>query len=233
MRSRLIRFLAVVFFVAAAAGAYAWWFLPAPVRGEVTLTGFDGEQLPAAGAGVALYPREPFLAHLQKELERRPAELAAADERLSVARNEWERCALQRTDAAKALRVAERANAADLEVSRARHDAALQAETAAYERLEALTREREDLDNPARVFRKMGDPRSEGLTDEEGNFFLRAPRNTELFLLVRARSGGRFDAVWVRPIGALREPIELSNKELVTIEALESLVAGEGSWKGS
>jgi hypothetical protein len=226
MKSRLILFLALGFFVAAVAGSVAWWFLPAPVRGEVTLTGFDGEQLPSAGARVALYPRELFLSHLQKELARRPAELAAADERLSLARNEWERCALQRTEAVKALRVAERTNAADLETSRARHEAALQAETAAYERLEALTREREELDNPARVFRKMADPLVDGATDEEGKFFLRAPRKTEIFLLVRARSGSRFDAVWVRPIGALREPIKLSNKELATIEALGSLVDG-------
>lgn len=227
MKSRLPRLILLGAFVAAVGWLVAWWFLPAPLRGEVMLTGFDGESQPAVGAEVALYPSGPFLSHLRKQMAHRPVEMAAAEERLSVARNEWERCAAQRTEAAKALRVAERTNAADLEASRARHEAALRAEALAYERLEALTGEREALDGVARLFEGLGQPLFAGRTDDEGKFFLRAPRRKDFFLVARARADGRFDAVWVKEVGALREPLDLTNGNLATIEALGSLAAGK------
>lgn len=151
--------------------------------------------------------------------------MAAAEEAISEAREEWNRKARRRDDAIKILRVAERSNASDLGACRAAYERAASEADAAYSLMEKCTFERDALEDPASILAGLPAASSaQAAANKDGTFVLRSwgPRSA-FFVLVRAQDRDGAAMLWLVPAG--RAPEVYDNNNMLTADALRGLAS--------
>jgi len=197
-----------------------------PVDGQVLLHDVDGREAPAVGAKAAWYPAEVVEQQLDAWLSsyqdwRRTNELL-----VRAARNEWAQQTSARDEAARILRVAERANAADLEICRARHrEAAADAEDA-LRKLEKLSSGGDESADPARFVAGLPPASAEFVADADGRFGLQAPYGQTGYVVVSFRQSGerKESLVWLRNLDLEKnQALKFSNADVLTTESLAKL----------
>lgn len=196
------------------------------VHGRVLLQDVDGGEQPGSGAGIAWQPSAVVEQHLQAWLEVREKWQRENELEIRAARNEWSQKVSARDEAARILRVAERANSADLEICRARYrEAAADAEDA-LRVLEGVNAGADEAADPARFLAGLPAPSIEFVADADGRFSARVPQGEAgYFVASLERAGERKELlVWMRRV----EPdasgaIQLSNANLLTGENLARL----------
>jgi|GEM_PF-4977696 len=193
------------------------------VHGRVLLQDVNGGEQPGSGAKVVWYPAAVVEQHLHAWLEARGKWQRDNELETRAARNEWNQKVSARDEAARILRVAERANAADLEICRARHrEAAADAEDALRD-LEKLNLGADDATDPARFLASLPPPSVEFAADGDGRFRVQAPRGSEGYIVASLeRAGERKELfVWMRRAEPDdNEGVQLSNANLLTSETL-------------
>ena len=197
-----------------------WW--PFVATGTVRLESFDGSISAPHSASVCAVSRRQLLAHVRKEFDQLPLKVAAADQAIAEAREEWNRRARRRDDAGRVLRVAERSNASDLSACRAVYERAASETDTAYESMEARMRERDALEDPATIIGSSPDTSSAKAANSDGSFVLRSwgPRSA-FFVLVRAEDQKGASMLWLVP--ANHAPAIYDNSNMLTPAALRTL----------
>lgn len=222
--------LILVGIVALAVGGYFLLPRTATVEGRVRLHGLGGEEIPGTGARVACYRAETFDGLLRQWL--RDGEDAHGKTRLELqaARSYWNEMTARRDEAARILRVAERANSADLEICRARHrEAAADAEDA-FRRMEELGTGFDATSDPARFLAGLPPSSGEVVADSDGIFRVEVPRGAEIFLVasLAGKREGEQTMVWLRG-GRFDEgeKVQFSNADLLTAGKLAEIARAE------
>lgn len=230
-------------FVAAAVLLVGGYFLLVPrtlvVEGRVVLRGLDGEETPVAGAKVAVYPSgvvEDALRRWRREHEGSRAEKGLE---LQAARKLWGEMTARRDEAARILRVAERANSADLAICRARYrEAATDAEDA-LKRMEDLGAGSDEAVDPARFLAGLPSATNQWVTDATGTFRAVIPTGAEVVLVasLEEKQAAADTIVWLRR-GRFDqgEKVQFSNANILTADQLAALARAEkgpGSPEGS
>lgn len=230
-------FVAVVVLVA---GGY---FLSVPrtsvIEGRVVLHGLDGRETPGAGATVAVYSAPAVEGVLRQWSSDYEDSRTQNRLELQAARRHWTEMTARRDEAARILRVAEQANAADLEICRARHrEAAADAEEA-LQRMEHLGSGLDESINPVRFLAALPTPAAEFVANNEGFFRAEVPGGIEMFLVAHlpGQGPGAETIVWLRR-GRFDngEKVQFSNAHVLTAEQLVGLARtqkGPGSPAGS
>lgn len=220
----LLVFAAVVVLL----GAVYFWVQggSTSVHGRVLLQDVNGGELPGSGAKVAWHPADVVEQQLHAWLEAREGWRRDNELEIRAVRNEWNQKVSARDEAARILRVAERANAADLEICRARHrEAAADAEDA-LRGLEKLNSGADDATDPARFLASLPPPSVEFAADGDGRFSVQAPQGSKGFLVASLERAGKREEllVWMqRAESDDDEGVQLSNANLLTSETLARL----------
>jgi hypothetical protein len=196
------------------------------VHGRVLLQDVEGGEQPGGGARIAWQPSAVVEQHLHAWLEVREKWQRENELEIRAARNEWSQKVSARDEAARILRVAERANSADLEICRARYrEAAADAEDALRD-LEAISAGADEAADPARFLAGLPAPSIEFVADADGRFSARVPHGEAGYFVASLEQAGdqRESLVWLRRV----EPdangaIQLSNANLATGETLARL----------
>jgi hypothetical protein len=145
---------------------------------------------------------------------------------IRAARNEWNQRVALRDEAARILRVAERSNAADLEICRARHrESAADAEDA-FRRMEQLGSSGDHIADPSRFRASLPSPSMEFSVNADGEFSVEAPQRGRGYLLaVMERSDDPEGAlVWLREVaGGGGEALNLSNSDILAVDSLAKM----------
>ena len=213
--------------------AVVWWQSRAvEVSGRVGLRSWDGAVTVPQPARAMLVPRRQAVDFLRRGMVEWPAARAAAEARREEARVDWEGRVAARDEALRILRVAERANAADLAECRLRFEEAERAENETYAKLEQRTGAAERADDPALLVAQLPGAADAGEIGADGRLFLRSTVWQSPVLVVLAGEGEAAQA-WLVPADAAwggTVDVELSNANLITAEGLRALtgIAGEG-----
>lgn len=219
-------------------GALYFWVQGGTVAvgGHVLLQDVDGGQQPGSGAKVVWHPAAVVDGHLQAWLEAREDWQRKNELVIRAARNEWNQKVSARDEAARILRVAERSNAADLEICRARYrEAAADAEDALRD-VEKLNSDADEATDPARFLAGLPTPSAEFATDGDGCFSVQAPRGAEGYIVASLNKAGenKETLVWMRHAEIDGEKgVQLSNANLLTSETLTRLAREIKSRKAS
>jgi len=220
-----MRHLLVFAAVAVLLGALYFWVQGGTVSvyGRVLLQDMDGQAQAGSGAKVVWHPAAVVEQHLHAWLEAREKWQRDNELGIRAARNEWNQRVSARDEAARILRVAERANAADLEICRARYrEAAADAEDALRD-LEKLNSGADDATDPSRFLASLPAPSVEFAADGDGRFSVQAPQGSEGYIVASLeRAGERKELfVWMRRATPDdNEGVQLSNANLLTSETL-------------
>lgn len=209
------------------AGAYFWsQTRSVPVDGQVVLHDVDGREAAASGAKAAWYPAEIVEQQLVAWISAYEDWQRTNELQLRAARNEWNQKTAARDEAARILRVAERANAADLAICQARHrEAAADAEDA-LRRLEQLNSGADESADPARFVAGLPPASVEFAADADGRFSLQAPHGQAGYVVVSfERSGQRGESlVWLVKVDPKEiKELKFSNANVLTTESLAKL----------
>lgn len=201
---------------------YAWWHgRGVEVAGRVALRNWDGALTVPPGARVAVLPAAKVERRVRQRLAALDRVRAEAVAEQDKARARWQRKAASRDAAQRVVRVAERANAPDLELCR-RRLAVAEAELAeAFADLEALAGRVERLSDPRALVAGLVGPGQAAALDEEGRFAVRAPAGARPVVLVEAEPG----LVWLEPVERRRgKPVVLdfSNANVLDLATLRS-----------
>lgn len=207
-----------------AAAVYLSWFLRAvEIRGRVALRSWDGEVSVPLSAQAFVFSRPGVKSVLRRQWAAWPAEQAAAQARGEEAREVWREKVAAREEALRVLRVAEKANAADLAACRLRHDEAEAAAQAAFAELEKRLAEEEQLSDPAALVAAWRGAIDGTRVAADGTFALRARagQHPVLVVLVPAGEAGPGQA-WLQSVDARggAAEVELSNTNLLTLAGL-------------
>jgi hypothetical protein len=202
----------------------------AAVEGRVVLRGLDGHETPGAGAKVAGYPVEAAGEALRQWLREYDELHSRSRLELQAARKNWHELTARRDETARILRVAERANSADLEICRARHREAVADAEDAFRRLEQLSAALDDSVAPARFVANLPPAWSETASDADGVFRAELPGGAEIFLVARlpGKAPGAESVVWLRR-GRFDdgEKVQFSNANVLTAEQLAEIARAE------
>ncbi|MBE2179605.1 MAG: hypothetical protein IAE97_03955 [Chthoniobacterales bacterium] len=222
----------------AAAGAAAWWHLrgdapaPAPtasVEGRVALRALDGGVLVPEHVAVQVYTREMMEDHLRAWLKRFEQSAAANEMSIESARQVWRERNAARLEAARVVQVAEKSNAADLGLCRARLRQAEESAQESFARLEQLSADGERTADPASILGSLPPSRMLVHADPEGNFALELQPGDRL-VLVLAAGEDKDRAVWLHSLevpSGEGEPLEFSAGSLLTIHHLRALLSSK------
>jgi hypothetical protein len=196
------------------------------LEGRVVLRGLDGQETPGAGAKVAHYPAELVDEALSRWLRDYEENRSKNRLELQAARRRWEQMAERRDEAARILRVAERANSADLEICRARHREAVADAEDALRRMEQMDAGLNETADPVRLVAELPLAAGETTAGADGTFALEVPGKTDIYLVARL-AGQTPEAetlVWMRR-GPFEdgEKIQFSNGNLLTAEMLAAM----------
>lgn len=218
----------------AAALYLSWFFRAVEIRGRVSLRSWDGEVSVPESAQALVFARPRVKSGLRRQLAAWPEARAAAAARGEQAREAWREKVAAREEALRVLRVAEKANAADLAACRTRYDEAEAAAQAAFAELERCLAEEEQLADPAALIASWRGAIDATRVAADGTFVLRARRGQHpvLVVLVPAGEGGPGQA-WLQAVQARGADVqmELSNTNLLTLAGLEEF-AGPGAVPG-
>ena len=199
------------------------------IEGRIALRDLHDQDVPGAGARVVLYRAEVIEQQLRSWLEDYDKFRRENGLTIRAARNEWNQKVALRDEAARILRVAERANSADLEICRARHrEAAADAEDA-LRRVESLGSAADRTTHPALFLASLPPPSVEYSADAGGRFRIDAPQGVRGFVCATLKNNGsKEELVWLREISGLeREEIQLSNANLLTAETLAGMARAQ------
>jgi len=220
-----VRHLLVLALIAALLAAGYFLLVPrtSMVQGRVVLNSLDGEETPGAGARVAAYPATAVDDALRGWLGEFDESRASSRLEVQAARRVWSQLTARRDEAARILRVAERANAADLDICRARHrEAAADAEDA-LRRLAQLEAGYDETVDPVRFAAALPPPIREAVAGADGTFRMEVPRGGDLCLVARwsKNLGAGETVVWLRasPLED-GEDVQFSNANVLTAEKL-------------
>lgn len=212
------------------AGLYFWGQgRTASLEGRVYTRDLEGREVPGANAKVVWYPADVVGQQLASWLAdydnlRRESGLS-----LRAARNEWNQRVALRDEAARILRVAERANSADLDICRARHrEAAADAEEA-LRHMESLESAANQASDPARFLASLPPPSVEFAADSDGRFRVDAPHGVRGFVFAALGGGeGKEAMVWWREVVVGEgELLEFSNANVLTAEMLAGIARAQ------
>lgn len=205
----------------------AWQSRPVQIEGRLALRGWDGGVVaPVSGRGVVM-PVSKLRSLLRGKMQALDVELAAAELRCDEARRLWVEKSAARVEAMRVLRVAERANAADLVSCRERHAEAAMAADEALAVLERRNRQREALFDPAALLADLPAPTDIAQIGEDGLFTLKA-RAWHRPLVVVVQTGDAKDGagqVWLRAVevsGGQTVQVEFSNADILTMQKLKT-----------
>lgn len=222
----------LIFWVAAllaAATAYFFWHnREVEIRGRVILRSWDGGLTVPESAEVSVYARPSLKSSLRGKRQAWSEDQAAAEARSEEARRGWREKVAAREETGKILRVAERSNATDLDLCRARHAEAEDAANAAYAELERRTALMDKLADPAAMLSGLRGALASTKIDGEGHFSLKARigQRPVLVVLVPAGQSG-VGAAWLQRVDASGESaveVELSNTNLLTLDGLQDFL---------
>lgn len=209
------------------------------VNGRVLLQDVDGREQPGSGARVAWHTAAVVDEHLRAWFEAREDWQRKNELEIRAVRNEWTQKVAARDEAARILRVAERANSADLEICRARHrEAAADAEEA-LRKMEKLGSGADAATDPARFLAGLPSPSAEFAAGADGQFSVQATRGDAGYVVASLERGaGRQELlVWLqRAEPGQSEQVQLSNANLLTGESLARLareIKNRGATVGS
>ena len=219
-----------------AAAVYLSWSLRAvEIRGRVALRSWDGEVSVPDSAQALVFSRPGVKSALRKQLAAWPEARAAAKARGEQAREVWRGKVAAREEALRILRVAEKANAADLAACRSRHAEAEAAAQASFAELERSLADEEKLGDPAALIAAWRGALDGTRVAGDGTFVLRARRGQHPVLVVLVPAGPSGPAqAWVQPVearGGVAE-VELSNTNVLTPAALQEF-AGVAAASGA
>lgn len=196
------------------------------IEGRVVLQDLDGREVGGSGAAVEWHPSSVVERQLQTWLATSKAHKSAADLRLRAARNDWMQKAKARDEAAAILRIAERSNSADVDISRARHrEAAADAEEA-LQQLEKLTSGADEVTDPSRFLDGLPESAFACGAQEDGRFILAVPAGEAGFVAASMPKGGARgqSVVWLCAVGRDgAEELLLSNANVLTTDNLVRL----------
>lgn len=218
------------FFGCAAALLGAAYFLLLPrnhvVEGRVVVFGFAGEETAGEGAGLAVHPAEVVREALGSWLRDFDAHRVSNRLEVQAARKVWMQASARRDEAARILRVAEQANAADLPICQARHrEAAADAEDA-LNRLQYLEAGFDEIADPAAFISGLPEPLLQTSAGTDGSFRLVVPAGEEVYLVANlpAPQSGQQATAWLR-CGPFDdgERVQFSNANVLTAESLARL----------
>ena len=186
----------------------------------------EGGEVPVEGAKLAWYPADVVEQQLQFWLADYDEWCRVNGLQIRAARNEWNQRVALRDEAARILRVAERSNAADLEICRARHrESAADAEDA-LRRMEQLGSSGDHIADPSRFRASLPSPSMEFSVNADGEFSVEAPQRVRGYLLaVMERSDDPKGAlVWLREVaGGGGEALNLSNSDILAVDSLAKM----------
>lgn len=205
-----------------------WQFRGIEIRGRVSLQSWDGTLLVPQPARAMVFPRNSLLAQVRRHAAELPAARARAAAAVENEREAWRRKSAAREEALRILRVAERANAADLAACRERHAAAEQAADESFAELERRTRQAEALADPANVLVSLHGAAEEVRVGEDGRFVLRARVFDEPVVVVLAGGEGAGPLqAWLQaaraPLGGFVE-LDFTNANLLTEDGLRAFL---------
>jgi len=209
------------------AGLYFWaQGRTAHFRGVLAMQDIEGGEVPVEGAKLAWYPADVVEQQLQFWLADYDEWCRVNGLQIRAARNEWNQRVALRDEAARILRVAERSNAADLEICRARHrESAADAEDA-LRRMEQLGSSGDHIADPSRFRASLPSPSMEFSVNADGEFSVEAPQRVRGYLLaVMERSDDPKGAlVWLREVaGGGGEALNLSNSDILAVDSLAKM----------
>ena len=196
------------------------------VNGSVLLHDVDGREKGGAGAKAAWQPAAVVEQHLRAWLD--AYEDWQRDNELTIraARNEWSQKVASREEAAGILRVAERANSADLAICQARHREAVADAEDALQNLEKLLAGADDAADPARFLAGLPAPLVEFVADGDGRFSVQAPSGDKGYIVAWLEGAGEREELllWLRGVEAGgNEQVRFSNANVLTSESLARL----------
>ena len=231
-----MRHLLILAAVAAFLAATYFWAQSGTVavNGRVLLQHMDGRELAGSGAKLAWQPAEVVEQQLFAWLEAREKWQRDNELRVRAARNEWNQKVALREESGRILRVAERANAADLEICRARHREASADAEDALRGLENLLAGADEAADPARFLASLPPPSVEFVADGDGQFTMHAPAAAGYVVGSLEQVGDRKEfLLWLRAVQpGQNELVQFSNANVLTSDSLARL-AGEIKNRGA
>ena len=203
-------------------GFVVWHNQRVEVNGRVSLRSWDGAVSVPQPARAMAYPRQVFFTALRERLAALPAVRTRAEENHAEAMRVWREKSAARDEASRILQVAERANAADLEVCRERYDKAAGAAEEAFGELERMALRLERLSDPAGLLADFPGAVDEAKVEADGVFTLSAPVGIAPVIVVLA-GGANGGQAWMHPINVQsvgQVSVDFSNENLLTMEEL-------------
>lgn len=214
--------------LAAAVAYFVWHGRAVEIGGRVALQSWDGGVSVPESAQALVYTRPALKRFLRQQLAALPEVRTLAEARGAEARRIWREKAAAREEVMKILRVAERANAADLPECRARFAEVEAAANEAFAELERRTAELEEVADPAAMLSEMRGAVAGAEVGADGRFVLRTNvgQRPVLVVLVPAGEAGPGQA-WLQRVdawgGGVVE-VELSNANLLTMAGLREFL---------
>lgn len=209
------------------------------VEGRVLLRDMDGREKAGAGAKVAWLPSQVVEQHLRAWLDAYDRSQRGNELRIRAARNEWNQKVASREEAGRILRVAERANASDLAICRARHrEAAADAEEA-LQNLAKLQAVADEAADPARFLAGLPPPTVEFAADADGRFNVPAPHGEKGYISASLEQAGERKELllWLKFVDPEEnEAAQFSNDNVQTTGSLARLareIKNRGTPEGS
>lgn len=208
--------------------AFAFWQQRGvEITGRVSLLSWDGTMSVPQPARALVFSRGAIVGPLREHLARQPAQRASAAADVEEARKAWREKSTAREEALRILRVAQRANAADLAACRERHDEAARAADEAYAELERGVRRMERLAEPAVLLAELTGPVDEPAVAADGSFALRARVGQGPVVVVVADGAEGPEQAWLQPVDTVaggEVEVDFSNANLLTARGLRDFL---------
>lgn len=212
-------------------GFVLWHQQRVEIDGQVAVRSWNGELSVPQPARAAVYPRQRLTTEMGKRLLGLPAKRADAEQAHAEAMRAWRERSVSRDEALRILKVAERANAADLSLCRERYDKAKDVADGAFAELERRAAELEKIADPADLL--AGLPGATDATNiaPDGRFELAGSVGRAPVVLVSAGEGGSSHA-WLIPVEAHRAgrvAIDCTNENMATMQSLRAAAGLPGN----
>jgi hypothetical protein len=209
------------------AGLYFWaQGRTAHFPGVLAMQDIEGREVSVEGAKLAWYPADVVEQQLQFWLADYDEWRRVNGLQIRAARNEWNQGVALRDEAARILRVAERANSSDLQICRARHrESAADAEDA-LRRMEQFGSSGDHIADPFRFFASLPAPSMEFSAKADGEFSVEAQQGGRGYLVVVMERGDdpKGAIVWLREVAdGDGETIKLANSDILTVDSLAKI----------
>lgn len=206
------------------------------IAGRVSLRSWDGTMSVPQPARALVFSRSQIVGQLRERLVRWPVQRASAEAAVEKARKAWREKSAAREEALRILRVAQRANAADLAACRERHDEAVRAADEAYVELERAARRVEMATEPAVLLAELTEPVDEAAVEANGGFVLRARAGQGPVVVVVAGGAEGPAQAWLQAVDTVaggQVEVEFSNANLLTGQRLRDFAGWRARPEGA